>query len=466
MNSVTRALLSAKETMRLDSEAFASLLEVDVADVKGWSAGTCDAPSSVLVRCARALALTVDEVLGGELGSAALPSLFLRATAHEGSLDDVLELSGDLALFVQAARTIDRLQSGSGHTTPTLPEPPTEPRWGVADPPYKADELAAWLRAHLGITTPNIPSMRAIYERLGITVVWARQEEMSWFVDGASLLSPRPTVLVHLVEGQTCWWRTRMTLAHELCHLLCDLVDERRNLALVSPTSTGDAEAPLGTRAAGRRSWTLFKDFPWIEQRASAFASHLLVPDQELRAALSDQDPVSEAAVTTVCGTFGVGRITAVSRIKHVFRLSEELRLHMLRRPQERTHPEDHPDLPPARHGVWEGVLLDEVAAALSERRIDRVEAHRVLGLALSERLPEHPKLSEEEREPLRSVDDDVRGIVYVRLARAGRADVRPADVQRSDAGWRVSLVDASGKPVAEELLSFDLDAERTKLSA
>lgn len=452
--------------MRLDAEAFASLIEVDVADVRAWDAGTRDAPSSVLVRCARALALTIDELLGGELNNAAMPSLFLRATAHQGRLDHVLELSGDLALFVETARMIDRLQSGSGPTGPALPEPPAEPQCGVADPPYKADELAAWLRDHLHITTPNIPSMRAIYERLGITVVWARQEEMSPLVDGASLLSPRPAALVHLIEGPSCWWRTRMTLAHELCHLLCDFAEEQRNLALVSPTSTGDAEAPLGTQAAGHRSWTLFKSFPWIEQRASAFASHFLVPDEALRAALSDQDPVSEAAVTKVCGTFGVGRITAVSRIKHVFGLSEERRKYMLRRPHEDRHPEDHPDLPPARHGIREGVLLDEVAAALSDGRIDRVEAHRVFGLALSERLPEHPRLSDAEREPLRSVDDDVRAIVYVRLARARRAALRPADVHRSETGWRVSIVDASGNPVDEELLSFDLDAERAKLSA
>jgi hypothetical protein len=444
--------------MGLDAEAFASLLEVGAADVQAWEAGTRDAPSSALVRCARALALTNDELLGGELDKAALPRLFLRAMAREGKLDELLELSGDLALFVETARTIDRLRSGTGPTAPTLPEPPPDLLWGVGTPPYKADELAAWLRNYLGITTADIPSMQAIYERLGITVVWARQEEMSPVVDGASLLSPRPTVLVHLVEGPSCWWRTRMTLAHELCHLLCDFVDDR-NLALVSPT-------PVGTRAAGRPPWQLFKNFPWIEQRASAFASHFLVPDDALRAALSDQHPVSEAAVTAVCGTFGVGRITAVSRLKHVFGLSEDLRRQMLRWPHEDRHVEKHPDSPPPRHGIREGVLLDQVAAALSEARIDRVEAHRVLGLALTEWLPEHSKLSDAERKPLRSVSDDVRGIVSVRLARIGRAALHPADVHRSDAGWRVDVVDAKGELVGEEFLSFDLDAERAKLSA
>lgn len=452
--------------MGLSAEAFASLVDVNVADIQAWDTGTQDAPSSLLVRCARALALTVDELLDGELAKAAMPGLFLRATAHEGKLDDVLKLSDDLALFVETARTIERLQRGSSGGRPALPEPPAELWCGVAEAPYKADELGTWLRDRLGITSLHIPSMRDIFERLGITIVWARQEEMSPLVDGASLLSPRPTALVHLIEGPSCWWRTRMTLAHELCHLLCDFTDEHRNLALVSPTSTGDAEAPLGTRAAGGRPWELFKSFPWLEQRASAFASHFLVPDDALRVVLSGQDPVSEIAVTAVCSAFGVGRITAVSRIKHVFGLGEDLRRQMLRRPHVERHPAEHPDLPPTRCGVREGVLLDEVAGALSEGRIDRVEAHRLLDLALTEWLPEHPWLSDEKRKPLRSVEEDVRAIVGVRLARALRVGHHPANVTRSDAGWRVSIVDRSGEPVGEQQLSFNLEAERANPSA
>lgn len=316
------------------------------------------------------------------------------------------------------------------------------------------------------MTTAHVPSMRAIYERLGVGVVWARQAEMSPFVDGASLRAPRPTVLVHLVEGPACWWRTRMTLAHELCHLLCDFADEHRDLALISPASTGDAEAAPNSRAAGGHAFHLFRDFAWIEQRASAFASHFLVPDNALRDALSSRDPVAEDSVTTVCTAFGVGRITAVSRIKHVFGLSEELRLQMLRRPHEERHAHDHPDLAPSRHGLRAGVLLDEVAAALAEGRIDRVEAHRVLGLALHETLPEHPKLSEALRAPLRTVRDDVLAITRVALARAGATGLRPGEVRRGDTGWCVGIVDATGRPVREDVLSFDLDAERAKLSA
>ncbi|WP_437716727.1 XRE family transcriptional regulator [Sorangium sp. So ce448] len=466
MNAVTRALRSAREAMRLDQETFAALLDVCLADVQAWEAGTRNARSSALVRCARALALTVDEVLAGEIGHASVPSLFLRATGHEGRLSDLLEFSPDLALFVEVARALDRLQLASRARVQPLPAPPVDALWGTGEAPYRADELAIWLRTELDITTAHIPSMRAIYERLGIEIVWARREEMSPFLDGASLRTPRPTVLVHLVEGPACWWRTRMTLAHELCHLLCDLTHEHRNLALVSPASTGDAEAAPDSRAAGARNFRLFRNFAWIEQRASAFASHFLVPDYALRNVLSGRDPVAEDSVTKVCTAFGVGRITAVSRIKHVFGLSDALRLQMLRRPHEERHARRHPDLAPPRCGLRAGALLDEVAAALAEKRIDRIEAHRVLGLALHEPLPEHPKLPASLRDPLRSVRDDVRDIARVALMRTGACDLRPGEVRRGDTGWCVSIVDASGSAVREDILSFDLDAERAKLSA
>lgn len=465
MNVVARALRSTRDAMRLDQETFSALLAVDIAEVQAWEAGTRNASSNDLVRCARALALTVEEVLAGELSQASMPSLFLRAAGHGGRLNDVLDLSSDLALFVEVARALDRLQHVACEPAPPLPTPPTEALWGTGHAPYRADELATWLRAQLGITTAHIPSMRAIYERLNVGIVWARQAEMSPFVDGASLRSPRPTVLVHLVEGPACWWRTRMTLAHELCHLLCDFADERSSLALVSPTSTGDTEAAPGSRAAGARTFRLFQDFAWIEQRASAFASHFLVPDDSLRNVLSGRDPVAEDSVTAVCSAFGVGRITAVSRIKHVFRLSEDLRLQMLRRPHEERHAHKHPDLAPPRSGLRAGVLLNEVANALADGRIDRVEAHRVLGLALHESLPEHEKLSAALRAPLRSVHDDVRAIARVALSRAKAFGLHPGDVRRGDSGWCVTIVDAEGHSVREDQLSFDLDAERAKLS-
>src|SRR5262249_37287224 len=137
----------------------------------------------------------------------------------------------------------------------------------------------------------------------------------------------------------------------------------------------------------------------------------------------------------------------------------------MLRRPYEERHARKHPDLPPQRAGLRAGVLLDEVATALAEGCIDRVEAHRVLGLALHESLPSHEKLTETLRAPLRSVHDDVRAIPRVALSRAKAFGLRPGEVRRGDTGWRVAILDAEGHGVREDLISFDLDAERATLS-
>jgi hypothetical protein len=63
-------------------------------------------------------------------------------------------------------------------------------------------------------------------------------------------------------------------------------------------------------------------------------------------------------------------------------------------------------------------------------------------------------------------VSDDVRAVAWVALARAGAPGLRPGEVRRGESGWCVAIVDGAGQPVREDVLSFDLDAERARLSA
>ncbi len=89
-----------------------------------------------------------------------------------------------------------------------------------------------------------------------------------------------------------------------------------------------------------------------------------------------------------------------------------------------------------------------------------------MLGLALHESLPPHEKLSETLRAPLRSVHDDVRAISCVApLTRQGFSVCARARSAVADTGWRVAILDAEGQGVREDLISFDLDAERAMLS-
>lgn len=469
MHDLPQALCAARAETRLTADEFARLLGVSEAEVWRWESGNIFPSSAVIVRCARALAMTVEGLLSRDFAKAPMPALFLRSYSG-GDTETLLEdLAEPLAAFVSTAQAIDGLLRERSVSPAKLPEPKANIKYGIGEPPYLADQLAGWARGKLGITTAHVPSMRAVYEALGIPIVWARRGEIDLTIDGASIVVPRPVVLVHLAEGPTCWWRTRMTLAHELCHLLTDFVDESANVALVSPsTADGGGDAGSSERRKRRLQWNLFKGFDFIERRARAFASHFLVPDSALRELVTDVDPTSEDAIERVCKTFGVGRITAVSRLRHVFRFSEDLRLNLLRRAHDEHHEAQHDDVAPDALGLRNGVLLDEVARALADDRIDRLEAHRLLDLPLTAPLPEHPDIDAKQRAPLRSVDESVRGLAAATLRKQGRTRISFTAVTRSAEGWRVEYVDQTDtKPATGVLeLSFDLDEARSRLAS
>ncbi len=96
---------------------------------------------------------------------------------------------------------------------------------------------------------------------------------------------------------------TRMTLAHELCHLLLD-----RELGDDLGVATGPW-APVG-----------------IEQRANAFAAAFLLPTWLLRDAIAanDSDLSSRNDLNVLCDHFRVGIGTLVDRLYHLGEISED----------------------------------------------------------------------------------------------------------------------------------------------
>jgi hypothetical protein len=154
--------------------------------------------------------------------------------------------------------------------------------------------------------------------------------------------------------------------------------------------------------------------------------------------------------------------------IRHVFRLSEDLRLNLLRRAHDEHHDAQHADLAPEAVGLRNGVLLDEVARALADDRIDRLEAHRLLDLPLTAPLPEHPGIDAKMRAPLRSVHESVRGLAAAALRKQGRTRFSFTRVSTSVEGWRVEYIDETDAKSAAGVLelSFDLDEERSRLAS
>ncbi len=153
-------------------------------------------------------------------------------------------------------------------------------------------ERALELRRALGLA-PNVPltqsnDLESVWmARLGVQVVNVQLDDLR--VDGVAVLAPgrMPLVAVNLSGrfSRTPWGR-RMTLAHELCHLLYD-IDEDGSVGVVSN--------------------------PWapqlLERRANAFAAMLLMP-RELIETVLPREPRdwTAAALTEAMATLRVGK--------------------------------------------------------------------------------------------------------------------------------------------------------------
>ncbi len=102
--------------------------------------------------------------------------------------------------------------------------------------PYGAERAAADFRRAIGLgPEEGIASMRGLLAELGVATFWTDPGLLDPSVDGASSALPVAAVLVNLLGGGGCWWRTRMTLAHEIGHLLLDHQTGDGGIALVSP---------------------------------------------------------------------------------------------------------------------------------------------------------------------------------------------------------------------------------------
>lgn len=303
-------------------------------------------------------------------------TMLLRSAWDEGrsAVEAIAEAGAieGLGEFHRAVRDLAYLETRMDGAPVPLPSGYRYP----GDPEREAKSL----RLRVGLSLDPIPSMRGWLSSMGIALFFTTPDELDRDIDGASTTAPRPAILVNLVGGADCWWRTRMTLAHELAHLLFDL-DTRRTL--FSPHVP-----PRGARTVPGR-WRLFDGFGEVETHADAFAACLLAPGEAVIAAVDTLEPTSEAAIARVGSRFGVGRSVAINRLRDVFRLSPEQRAEMDRRVSPPRYPAAFEgDCVREGVGLREGLLKAQVTEALRRGVLQRSRAHEILGVPLTEALP------------------------------------------------------------------------------
>lgn len=420
----------------LDLCVMARLVELDEARVEALESGRVEPAPSELDSYARAFGLPVGDFASGASIGSPLARFFLRAADESGfaALEEATATRAHMVVgeFLRCVHYLNALDPSRRRAAGALLKRSARSLDGA--PPYGADLAAARLRLRLGLgPTDPVDSMRRLLSNLNVSVFYVAPDDLTAQIDGASVATPREAILVNLVGGPSCWWRTRMTLAHELCHLLLDHQSRGHDIAIISPTADRTVRA----------RWRFFEGFDRVEQRANAFAAHFLAPEAGVRQVVGDTDPTSEGAITGVCQRFGVGRTTATWRLDHTFHLGVALRSQMLARNKTELHEPTHADLvEPSEVGLHAGRLRELAIEAFAADRLDAVAVRAMLGLLPSDPLPDDPRIDEDRRRPLRLATERVLAAATRYLERHDDTrDLVAVEAHPVAGGWRVALM-------------------------
>ncbi len=427
MTLLGEQIAKAMRQTHLDVATLAALADLEPERLSAIHSGADDVLPDEVDRVARVFGVRARDFARGAALQAPL-QLLLRSAFEEGrpAIDALIETAvlRELGEFQRCVLDVSELEDSLGIERRRLPT-----AFHASDP----ERAAKSLRLRLGLALAPIASMRDLLANLGVRVFFTAPDRLDRQIDGASTGSPRPAILVNLVGGSECWWRTRMTLAHELAHLL---FDTRAHQTLFSPHVPSYAR----TRSTGR--WRLFEAFDDIEVRADAFAACLLAPRDAVIEAVGALDPTSEEAIAVVGARFGVGRTVAINRLQHTFLLSLSDRLRMETR-EVRTSWEAsfRDEIARGEVGLRRGVLPELTGEALREGKISRVRAREILGLSLRDPLPLEG-IGEALRAPVISPASSARLAAQRHLAmHHPEAELTADRVERVCDRWRVSVL-------------------------
>ena len=279
-------------------------------EVKTAETDASDIPIQSLERIAFTLGLD-ESKLAFHLTSGADEGLAVRLrTLHAEPDIDSVSLSAGAVLTLAEAASIIRVQSQLQAALGTMPSyfkfaPNSD--YGYRDNlAYRIGyRLAEQTRARLGLADNPIYSMRELVEEtLGIPVIQARMPDR---IAGATVAVKdndgyeyRGIVLNTVGQNENVWVR-RITLAHEIGHLLHD-PEDKLDKAKVDSYDANDRDPEIGAT-------------DYVEQRANAFAIAFLAPNGAVRELA--QEPTSGDSVSKVMRTFGISRTAAQFHISN-----------------------------------------------------------------------------------------------------------------------------------------------------
>lgn len=341
---VARIIEEARQALSLTRPDFARLLGRDEEEIAAIETGDASLGAQLVEDIAVIFGLEPDEVIYDGIGERT-SGVLMKSFVENGlpTFHDMVDydLPAALGKFMRSVRRKAWLREAVGQRPahPVLDEFTPRPIDDSARVPFAADALAEELRERLGLGLEPIADMlELVRRRLHIDVVVTTPDHLWADIVGASVRRPYPTILVNLVAGAQAWWRTRSTLAHELCHLLFDstwLGADAYSGLIFSPASERKASADNVWRPLLPGA---FQRYVRVEQRANAFAAYFLAPPSGVRALLGDTPAQTSATVFDLATHFGVHPITAVNVLTNVYRWSPTQRARLKRQTENRWH--------------------------------------------------------------------------------------------------------------------------------
>lgn len=489
MTSTSQALEEARAELKLPLDRFAEVIGVSLEDLERAQRGDVGAGRNALLGASEVFGVEMSEFMDG--GATGRPSTMLLRSfidhADPATFEELVHrgVHRELGRLVRHVRRKAWLRDALGVLQSKPPfEIPVESR-PIAEgsrPPHGADQLAALVRARLGLDERPVPCMLELArDHLGIDVqfthsLWER-------IDGASIsIGSARCILVNLARRGSRWWRTRTTIAHELCHLCFD-----GGLFAGTPGGPLVIFSPAAGHSGPRRQEPRFGQrhsiFLNVEQRANAFAAYFLAPPGAVKALFAHRTPArTSETVEQVAHHFGLSPLTAVNVLTNVYGWSDQERYDLIDESEGLPLESSHPDV------VSEVPSEDAELRRLADEAVDRGALFRStrdrwLGAVSQEQRPESTLAVHPAAPDARRIAAEIRDLVAAAQTDAALRvlwdaldrwigdrdfdrclilidDLRPVDV---NSHVMVSLLAATGRApeLADARTAYRCDARR-----
>lgn len=255
--TIGRAVKRSRGELGLSTATLAQQVGIAEDDLKEMEAGRRNLPANVLMRLARAMGLAATSFLSSSSADAAKPALdrakfFHAVDAPVLSETDVIAIAREVTrsqVFADLVKPVVRLDSYE------LTKPGAKP-W------RNGYDLASSLRAALGLGSESIPNVQRLLEdKLGVLVT--KHAFSDGRLRGVAVRSSKGRLAA--VSNRLPTPVLRVTIAHELCHHVCDL-EPNDTISESDETREGFSGSDSG-----------------VEQRAKAFAVMFLAPSSLVR---------------------------------------------------------------------------------------------------------------------------------------------------------------------------------------